>query len=70
MILSNRITANRRDANPEIHANINTAKVIKLLQPAAFRLIIIFLEVFIVPKSNIQTGEIKGFLELAGNALS
>lgn len=53
IILSNRMTANKRDANPDIHASIKTAKVIKLLQPAAFRLITVFLEVFIVHKQNI-----------------
>lgn len=53
------MTANKREAKPEIHANINTAKVIKLLHPAAFRLITIPLEVFIVHKQNIQTEEIE-----------
>lgn len=53
MILSNRMTANKRDANPDIHASINTANVIKLLQPADFRLINEPLDVFIVRKKNI-----------------
>lgn len=44
------MTANNRDANPDIHANIRTAKVIKLLQPAAFRLITELFDVFIVHK--------------------
>lgn len=35
MILSNRITANNRDANPEIQASNNTVKVIRELTPAA-----------------------------------
>lgn len=44
MILSNRMTANNRDANPDIHASIRTANVIKLLQPAALRLITVLFE--------------------------
>lgn len=42
------MTANRRDANPEIHASNSTANVIKLLQPAVLRFIIVDLELFIV----------------------
>ena len=33
MMLSNRITANNRDENPDIHANNKTVNVIKLFQP-------------------------------------
>lgn len=51
IILSKRITANRREANPEIHANSNTANVIKLLQPAVFLLVAILFELFIVSQS-------------------
>lgn len=40
IILSKRMTANKRDEKPEIQANRRIAKVIKLLQPAVFRLII------------------------------
>lgn len=47
------MTANNRDEKPDIHASISTAKVIKLLQPAVFRLITIPLDVFIVRKQNI-----------------
>lgn len=40
MMLSKRMTANRRDEKPEIQANRRMAKVIRLLQPAVFRLMI------------------------------
>lgn len=42
------MTANRRDANPEIHASKSTENVIKLLQPAVLRFIIVDLAFFIV----------------------
>lgn len=48
IMLSKRITANKRDANPEIQANTSTANVIKLLQPIACRLFIKLFELFIV----------------------
>lgn len=54
MILSNRMTANNRDANPDIHASIRTANVIKLLQPAALRLITMFFEFAMVHKQVIS----------------
>lgn len=47
-MLSKRMTANRRDENPEIHASKSTANVIKLLQPAVLRFIIVDLVLFIV----------------------
>lgn len=43
-MLSKRITAKSRDENPDIHANNNTANVIKLLQPAVLLLI---MEIFV-----------------------
>lgn len=36
MMLSNRITANKREENPEIHANNKTVNVIKLFHPDEF----------------------------------
>jgi hypothetical protein len=36
MMLSNRITANKRDENPDIHANNKTVNVIKLFHPDEF----------------------------------
>lgn len=39
-MLSNRMTANSRDENPDSQANRSTANVIKLLQPAVFALIV------------------------------
>jgi hypothetical protein len=36
MMLSNRITANNRDENPDIHANNKTVNVIKLFHPDEF----------------------------------
>lgn len=38
MMLSNRMTANRREEKPEIQASRSTANVISELQPAVFRL--------------------------------
>jgi hypothetical protein len=35
-MLSNRITANKRDVNPDIHANNKTVNVIKLFHPDEF----------------------------------
>jgi hypothetical protein len=35
-MLSNRITANKRDENPDIHANNKTVNVIKLFHPDEF----------------------------------
>lgn len=42
------MTANRREENPEIQASKSTANVIKLLQPAVLRFIIVDLVLFIV----------------------
>jgi hypothetical protein len=36
MMLSNRITANKRDENPDIQANNKTVNVIKLFHPDEF----------------------------------
>lgn len=41
------MTANSRDEKPEIHASKSIANVIKLLQPAVFRLITILDDLFI-----------------------
>lgn len=35
-MLSNRITANKREENPDIHANNKTVNVIKLFHPDEF----------------------------------
>lgn len=46
-MLSNRITANSLDENPDIHANNNIANVINELHPAVFRLINDLVDLFI-----------------------
>jgi hypothetical protein len=38
-MLSNRITANKREENPDIHANNKTVNVIKLFQPDEFDIV-------------------------------
>jgi len=38
-MLSNRITANKREENPDIHANNKTVNVIKLFHPDEFDIV-------------------------------
>lgn len=54
MILSKRITANKREANPEIQASSKTVKVIRELRPAAF----VNVEVFICLDVDFLSGNI------------
>lgn len=54
MILSKRITANNREANPEIQASSKTVKVIRELSPAAF----VNVEVFICLDVDFLSGNI------------
>lgn len=58
MILSKRITANNREANPEIQASNKTVKVMRELRPAAF----VNVEVFICLDDDFLSGNIS-FLE-------
>lgn len=54
MILSKRITANSREANPEIQASSKTVKVMRELRPAAF----VNVEVFICLEVTFLSGNI------------
>lgn len=54
MILSKRITANNREANPEIQASSKTVKVMRELSPTAF----VNVEVFICLDVDFLSGNI------------